>query len=152
MIFKFTQFPAFIATFSHHPPPSVLTLPPSLLHSSPTIKHFSRWFWVQQQQSMMWALLEQAHTHITGGICLWMDRQMPLPRQLQLTEAGGTESHWSKRKNKKNKAVTPGGQSCICKFVGIILPLLEMDSIEKNQAKTLSCNDKAVSRFLKVKL
>lgn len=66
------------------------------------------------------ALLECTHTHTMDSICLWMGRQLPIPRQLQLTEGGGwRESPRAKERIKKKKAaVWPGRgqQSWNCMF------------------------------------
>lgn len=64
---KLFFFPPGITLKLHLPPclcsHTPLPPPPPFLHSSATIKCFSRWFWAQQQmQSMVGALLESTHT------------------------------------------------------------------------------------------
>lgn len=51
-----------------------------------------------------WGPSWRAHIHGMDSICLWMDRQLPIPRQLQLTEEGGTQQVTkSKRRDKAER-------------------------------------------------
>lgn len=76
-----------VSYFPLQPPPLPCFphMPLSFFYFFSTIKCLSRWLRVQQQQSW-WGPSWRAHIRGLGSICLWMGRQLPIPRHLQLTE------------------------------------------------------------------
>lgn len=136
------RFMLFATTFSHHPPSSVPTLPPlpSSTPFQPSSASADGSGFNNNNSRAWWGPSWSAHIHTVDSICLWMGRQLPIPRQLQLTEGGGhRESPKAKGGIKKNKAVLPGRQkeednkgTIVNMFYGLFFPLLVPDGTGNN--------------------